>query len=113
MGGVQERAGGEDVETAGVDSSFKEFDGSRGRTEIEGSWQGLGSGVWGEPEVGTGACVSMPCLYAGARGDMPLPQGEGPGVWELKRCPWGVSHSGLSAGPVSTGRGDMTLPMNR
>ena len=31
------------MERACVDSSFKEFDGLRGRREIEGSWQGVWS----------------------------------------------------------------------
>lgn len=39
------------METECVDSSFKEFDGLRGREEIEGSWQGAGQRrVWGHWE---------------------------------------------------------------
>ena len=40
-----------------------------------------------------------------------FPSQGGPEVCELKVCPWGLSCSGLSSGPVRKAWGEMTLPM--
>lgn len=96
------------METACVDSSFKEFDGLRGMREIEGSWQGLGSRE-GRRESLKGtlqACVSMQSIRVRVlMGKTPFPHCEGLEVWALKLCPWGLSCSGLSSGQVRKAQG--------
>lgn len=82
------------METACVDSSFKEFDGLRGMREIEGSWQGLGSreGCRESLKWTLQACVSMQSIRVRVlMGKMPFPHCEGLEVLGVKIVPPGVS----------------------